>query len=302
MAESTPDITLRRRRTRRNIAFPIAALALALGLAVAGSLLTGEGGGWLTGNVETASSSAGRRLNTLSMILPMGYAFGAGMVSAVNPCGFPMLAPYLGLYLNDRKGAAARGRTMQLAHALLVGGAVTAGFVMLFAVAGLIIAGSSRALVDAFPWIGLTVGIALVAGGAWMLGGRPIYGALGEQLAARMGDPRKAGLRGYVLFGLSYGTASLSCTLPIFLTVVSTSLTLTDLPGAATQFVLYGLGMGSVITALTLSMAVMKAAMVTGLRRILPYMESLSAGLLLLAGAYLVYYWLTVGDLLDQLS
>ncbi|MSQ62118.1 MAG: cytochrome c biogenesis protein CcdA [Dehalococcoidia bacterium] len=239
------------------------------------------------------------------MILPMGYAFGAGMVSAVNPCGFPLLAPYLGLYLNDRKGPATRGRTRQLTHALLVGGAVTAGFVALFTVAGLIIGGGSRALVDAFPWIGLTVGVALVAGGAWMLGGRPIYGALGEQLAARigdMGDPGKASIRGYVLFGLSYGTASLSCTLPIFLTVVGSSLTLTDAPGAATQFVLYGLGMGSVITALTLSMAVMKAAMVTGIRRILPYMEHLSAGLLLLAGAYLVYYWLTVSDLLDRLS
>ena len=301
MAESTPGSALQQGRAPQHIALPIAALVLALGLAVAGSILTGDGGSWLIGDVETASSSVARRLNTLSTILPMGYAFAAGMVSAVNPCGFPMLAPYLGLYLNDGN-TPSRGRTTQFGQALFVGGTVTAGFVVLFAIIGLAIAGGSRALVDAFPWIGLAVGVVLAAAGAWMLGGRPIYGALGERIAARMGDPRKTTFRGYLLFGLSYGTASLSCTLPIFLTVVGSSLTLTDVPHATAQFALYGLGMGSVITALTLSMAVMKVAMVTRLRRILPYIETLSAGLLLLAGAYLAYYWLTIGNLLDPLS
>jgi cytochrome c biogenesis protein CcdA len=29
-------------------------------------------------------------LSQLAVLLPVGYAFGAGMVSAVNPCGFAM--------------------------------------------------------------------------------------------------------------------------------------------------------------------------------------------------------------------
>ena len=38
-------------------------------------------------------------VSQLAGLLHVGYAFGAGMVSAVNPCGFAMLPVYLSLYL-----------------------------------------------------------------------------------------------------------------------------------------------------------------------------------------------------------
>lgn len=34
--------------------------------------------------------------------IPLGYAFGAGMVSTVNPCGFAMLPAYPGSFLGSR--------------------------------------------------------------------------------------------------------------------------------------------------------------------------------------------------------
>ncbi len=37
-----------------------------------------------------------RLVYNISLIIPLGYAFGAGMVSTVNPCGFAMLPAYLG--------------------------------------------------------------------------------------------------------------------------------------------------------------------------------------------------------------
>ena len=43
-----------------------------------------------------------RLVYNISLIIPLGYAFGAGMVSTVNPCGFAMLPAYLGLYLGSR--------------------------------------------------------------------------------------------------------------------------------------------------------------------------------------------------------
>ena len=42
-------------------------------------------------------------VSNISTLIPLGYAFGAGMVSAVNPCGFAMLPAYLGLYLGTRE-------------------------------------------------------------------------------------------------------------------------------------------------------------------------------------------------------
>ena len=112
-----------------------------------------------------------------------------------------------------------------------------------------------------------------------------------------MGNPGQVGIRGYFTFGLSYGTASLSCTLPIFLTVVGTSLAVSSIPSALGQLFLYGLGMGAVIMALTIGMALFQGAMVGALRRTLGFVQTISPVLMLVAGAYIVFYWLTIGGL-----
>ncbi|HJN87416.1 MAG: cytochrome c biogenesis protein CcdA [Dehalococcoidia bacterium] len=113
-----------------------------------------------------------------------------------------------------------------------------------------------------------------------------------------MGDPSKVNPRGYFMFGLSYGTAFLSCTLPIFLAVVGTSLTITNILSSLGQFLLYALGMGFVIMLLTLGMAFFKGAMVRTLRKVLPYVQPVGSWLMVVAGAYIVFYWLTIGGLL----
>ncbi|MGH2602165.1 MAG: cytochrome c biogenesis CcdA family protein, partial [Dehalococcoidia bacterium] len=226
-----------------------------------------------------------------------------GMVAAVNPCGFPMLPVYLGLYLRGSGDtSAAPGGRRPLGQALAVGGTVTAGFVVLFATVGLAIALGAQVLVTVFPWIGLGVGIAMIAAGAWLLGGRTLYSALGERAGAHVGDPSRGGARGYLLFGVSYGVASLSCTLPIFLSVAGGSIAAADPLVALGRFILYGLGMGSVIIALTVSMALFKAGLVSRMRRVQRYVEPAGAVLALAAGTYITYYWLTLGGLMADLT
>ena len=61
---------------------------------------------------------------------------------------------------------------------------------------------------------------------------------------------------------------------------------------------LYALGMGMVIMALTIGMAVFKGAMVGGLRRAMPYVEPIGSWLMVIAGSYIVFYWLTIGGVL----
>ncbi len=87
-----------------------------------------------------------RLVYNISLIIPLGYAFGAGMVSTVNPCGFAMLPAYLGLYLGSRNLAAVApagvspsdGDTTslsmpsQLTRAVLVSLVITGGFLLLF--------------------------------------------------------------------------------------------------------------------------------------------------------------------------
>ena len=138
----------------------------------------------------------------------------------------------------------------------------------------------------------------LAVAGAWMLGGGEIYSGLAARSAVRMADPSQTDVRGYFLFGVAYDTASLSCTLPIFLIVVGTSLAVSDILTTLGQFLLYALGMGMVIMALTIGIALFKGAMVRGLRRALPYIQPVGSLLMILAGSYIVFYWLTLGELM----
>lgn len=49
---------------------------------------------------------------------------------------------------------------------------------------------------------------------------------------------------------------------------------------------------------LTLAIAVFKATLVVRLRRLGPQLQPAGAWLMVVAGAYIVFYWLTVGELL----
>ena len=186
-----------------------------------------------------------------------------------------------------------------MVRAVVVGGAVTAGFVVLFGVPGAVIGLGARSIVaDILPWLGLTIGILLTLAGAWLVGGGKLYSSLAQRAAAHMGDPGQANVKGYFLFGLSYGTASLSCTLPIFLAVIGTTFAVSSIGTSLGQFVLYALGMGLVIMALTVGMALFKGAFVGGFRKALPYIQPVGTWMMVVAGTYIVFYWLTIGEVL----
>ena len=290
-------------RLWRAVILPALVAALFLALAVVGAIVIGDarGGDSVNTFVESLSGNSSTFLGGLGILAPLGFAFGAGLVASVNPCGFAMLPAYMGLYLGSNDQDERRVHIVrQLGKALLVGGAVTAGFVVLFSIAGAIIGLGARSVVgDILPWLGLSIGVVLVVAGTWMLGGGKMYSALAARAAARVGDPGQTNVRGYFVFGVSYGTASLSCTLPIFLSVVGTSFAVSSIATSFSQFVLYAMGMGMVIMGLTLGMALFKGAMVGALRKALPHIQPIGTWMMIIAGSYIVFYWLSIGGLLD---
>ena len=285
----------------RGVLIPGLVAVGAIAVAVLGALLI-RGDGEIDGVnlfVESLSGNSASFLSGLGVVAPLGFAFGAGVAAAFNPCGFAMLPAYMGLYLGVGANEEKASFVSQLGRALLVGISVTAGFVLLFAVAGGVIGLGARSVVgDILPWLGLSIGVALVIAGAWLLRGGELYTSLAQRAASRLGNPGRSNMRGYFLFGLSYGVASLSCTLPIFLAVIGSSFAASDIATSFSQFVLYALGMGVVIIALTLSMALFEGAMLGGMRRVMPYVHPIGTWLMIVAGAYIVFYWLTLGGLL----
>jgi cytochrome c-type biogenesis protein len=290
---------------------PGAVALVVIVMAVAAGFVIGPGGNSIIGQALTFSSGSTNKLSNVGVWLPFGFAFGAGMVATVNPCGFVMLPAYLGMYVGDdvagKRAAETNPTTVQhlmrqaiphLVKALYVSVALGLGFVVLFGAVGLLVSAGARSVATAFPWISLTLGFAMTLLGAYLFAGGKLYTGVAQSAANHIGDPRDQSLRGYFLFGISYATASLSCTLPIFLGIVTASLASDGVAGAVTQFLAYALGMSFVITVMTVSIAIFKGALINQFRKLMPYLNSSSAGILIVVGGYLIFYWLTEGELI----
>ena len=180
----------------------------------------------------------------------------------------------------------------------MVGVTVTAGFVVLFGLVGAIIAAGANFVGGLLQWLGLTIGIGLTIVGAWMVGGGRLYTGVAASAASHIGTPAQLSMNGYFFFGISYGIASLSCTLPIFLAVVGISVAGRDISSVLGDFLLFALGMGVVIITLTLGMAFFKSAMAGVIRKASSYIQSVGSWLMIIAGTYIVFYWLTIGGVL----
>jgi cytochrome c biogenesis protein CcdA len=231
-------------------------------------------------------------ISNFAAVLPVGFAFGAGMVSALNPCGFAMLPAYLSLYLgNDEDDFRKHSLARRALRAILIGTVVSLGFILLFGLAGVVVSAGGNAILGIMPWVGAVIGVVLILMGVWMFAGRGLYTGVFERVAERIGDPKAMSVRSFFLFGLAYGLASLSCTLPVFLAVVGSSVAAGSFASGAVQFLGYGLGMASVLLALTLALAFFKQGMLLWFRKSVAYVQMASAVLLVVAGGYIIYYW-----------
>ena len=91
----------------------------------------------------------------------VGLAFAAGLVAALNPCGFAMLPAYLALVVrgNTTEGGAARA----VGRAVAATVAMTLGFLAVFAAFGLLTVSLASTVQRYMPYVTVVIGVALVA-------------------------------------------------------------------------------------------------------------------------------------------
>ena len=246
--------------------------------------------------MDAAQQLVSNWLESVASLLPVGYAFAAGMVAAANPCGFAMLPAYIAYHLGlaDESRSAVSRTTRGVGMSLVA----TLGFVVLFGAAGVVISAGGRALIDIMPHLAIAVGAGLVVLGGCLLITRRYGGIMA--LSRIQGPSSITGVRGFFLFGLAYGVASLSCTLPIFLVVVVSVFDQGDFFTSILRFVNYGLGMGFTLMVITLGVVYFKTAVSRSVHAVLPYVQPVGALALVFAGSYVVYYW-TLGKGSDLL-
>lgn len=268
-----------------------------LAVAVIAGLTSSPTGGAPVIFVSRVSSTIGDAATRAGGGFWWSYAFLLGAVAAFNPCGFALLPAYLGLYLSDERGGS--GLASRARRSLTVAAAVAVAFAALFGVMGAVFSLGASVIVPSLPWAGLAVGVVLILLGGMTLAGRQIGRNLPQRVAGRLGKgANRPGTRGYAAFGLAYGAASLGCTLPLFLSLVGTAIAAGGQWAAVVAFVLYGSGMAAVLGVLTVAAGVVSFGVLSRVRTVTRVVSGLSAALLLLSGAYVVYYWLSAGRLL----
>lgn len=216
---------------------------------------------------------------------PLALALASGMVAAVNPCGFAMLPAYVTFFLGH-EGDRVPSRGESVARAIPVALAVSLGFVVVFGVVGIALRPISSTVQEYAPWATIVIGVGLAVLGVAMVAGKELK--VRVPVLDRGG--RSGGLGSMFLYGVSYAIASLTCTIGIFIANIVNAFSRTDFVSGVAVLVTYAAGMGLVITALTVAIALARDSVVRVLRSGMRHANRAAAVLMVVMGLYVAWY------------
>jgi cytochrome c biogenesis protein CcdA len=213
----------------------------------------------------------------------LALALGAGMVAAINPCGFALLPAYLSLLVI---GDSTDSRRSAVGRALALTGAMTLGFVAVFGIFGLVVAPLAAGVQRYLPWVTVVLGCALLLLGIGLLAGRALptlgWSPQGPRLTRRFVS--------MTAFGAAYALASLTCSVAPFLAIVVASFRATSVWTGAALFVAYALGMGLMVGVAAVAVALARSSLVSRLQRAGQWVPRVAGSLMVVVGAYVAYY------------
>lgn len=213
----------------------------------------------------------------------IALAFTAGMVATFNPCGFSLLPAYIGAFVaGDEINQSADRRVLR---AIGVAAAVSVGFVVVFATAGLIIDSIASEARRQLPWVTIVMGSLLIlAGIATIAGWKLSFAVRGPRFSSSVNNARVM-----VGYGITYAVASLSCTIGPFLAITGVAMSRSRLEGLAT-YVAFALGMGVIILLLSVASALAHSTIANNMRRLSRFAPGVGGALMVFAGAYTIWY------------
>ena len=221
----------------------------------------------------------------------LAYPFSLGLVAAFNPCGFALLPAYLGYFIGveptdqPTSGAKALGAMLR---AMVVALTLTAGFVVVFGAFGALFETvlSQGTVLDRIGYVTIAIGVIMALLGVWLLAGR----AINLRLPKMNRGTGSRGLGSVFMFGVSYAVVSLSCTIGLFIAAVATSFSADGVANGTVNFIAYGVGMGAVITFLTLALALARTSVVGAMRKMFRWINPVSGLVLIASGIYVANY------------
>jgi cytochrome c-type biogenesis protein len=204
----------------------------------------------------------------------------AGAVALLSPCGYPMLPGYVAYYL---------GTTRSFSRSILGGVACTIGLLSIFLVFGIAVSVVGSLVYPYIPYFELVSGLMVMVLGIAMLANLQFHI---PSLSVRITKHR--GILGLYCYGLLYGLATMSCTAPIFITILFMALSTGGILTGMIIYTVYGVGMGIPLVVTTILVHKAKDYLDYTIKRMVGYTRwfNVVGGLVLIAiGVYLVIYY-----------
>lgn len=224
----------------------------------------------------------------------VGLALAAGLVAALNPCGFAMLPAYLLFVVRGQQpgepptGGSVRRTLLPLVRALAATTGMGLGFLTVFGLFGALTISAAATVHRFIPYATVLIGAILVVLGLWLLTGRELTALMPSRFGTRWAPTVRLGsMYGY---GVSYAIASLSCTIGPFLAVTAAGLRGGSIATDVAIYLSYVAGLTLVVGVLAVAAAAASSALAERFRRVVPFVNRMSGVLLVLVGAYVSYY------------
>lgn len=211
-------------------------------------------------------------------------AFLAGVLAAFNPCGFVLLPAYLASIIIG-EGKSEPGWVTHL-RALKFSVGMTLGFICVFGGFALLLSSVSGSILPYLPYVTVAVGIILILISLSLIFGRTL-------ILRKLANPNIAPTKGWISqigYGISFALASLSCTIGPFLAITAAAIANGDVFRTFMLFVVYAIGMGSVVLLLAFSVSTTRIGFINKLKRSQGKISKLSGYFLLLVGLYQSWY------------
>lgn len=214
----------------------------------------------------------------------LGFSFIQGVMAFLAPCAVALLPGYIIAFI-WRNPEAASSNFTRLTRGLKLAFLSILGILLIYSIAGAAIVFAGQLLKEYMKWITVGMGIILIILGIFMILGKNIA------LSFNLGNSsHKTEAMEAFVFGTGYAIGALGCLFPLFLIVATQALAADTVIQASSYFLAYFSGLGGMMI-LTILLAVFaKDFLMKNLRKLLPYMEKITAILLLFAGVYVIYY------------
>lgn len=207
----------------------------------------------------------------------LAFIFSAGFLALLSPCGFPMLPGYVSFYLGTRSYPG---------KPIIEGIVCSLGLLSTFVIVGLLTSLFSSLMTAYVPFLELIAGVVTLSMGIILL----VQLRLPQLpiLVRLQKAPEQRAFAGLYVYGCLYGLATMSCSAPIFLSILVYAISRGALK-ALVSFVVYALGMGLPLILITVVLAMTKDTMHRKVAESISTIQRVAGLILLIVGVYLTY-------------